>query len=241
MRTPPPADPHRPQETAMTLAPARSLGTPGINRFTRSPAAAHGPPLRHTDPDLAHPPSTSGATVALGGSGVWTPRAHRKIWLLTWPPGTSTGRHDHDGSSGRVRHRSRGALTRDSAGPTRGRPQPGACRRRGPGSFGRHHIHQVGNLGPHPALSVHVYSPALTRMNRYAVVDGGLQHTGAGEQVRTGEHHRPLEDPALQRGRRSPVRVGVCTGSPRRPQLGRARSSPGSRTSWPTPGPDWPG
>jgi hypothetical protein len=51
-------------------------------------------------------------------------------------------------------------------------------------SFGRHHIHQVGNTGTRPAVSLHVYSPALREMTRYHVADGRLvvtavERTGA--------------------------------------------------------------
>jgi Cysteine dioxygenase type I len=45
-------------------------------------------------------------------------------------------------------------------------------------SFGSHHVHNVTNLGEEAALSVHVYSPALRGMTRYAVLDGALRPTG---------------------------------------------------------------
>jgi hypothetical protein len=41
-------------------------------------------------------------------------------------------------------------------------------------SFGRHHIHQVTNAGIEPAVSLHVYSPALREMTRYQVADSQL-------------------------------------------------------------------
>ena len=47
------------------------------------------------------------------------------------------------------------------------------------------HIHDVANLGTLPALSVHVYSPALTRRTRYAVAGDRLERTGL---ERAGEH-----------------------------------------------------
>lgn len=35
-------------------------------------------------------------------------------------------------------------------------------------SFGRHHVHRVANIGVDPAISLHVYAPALTEMTHYA-------------------------------------------------------------------------
>ena len=40
--------------------------------------------------------------------------------------------------------------------------------------FGRHHVHQVVNNGDRPAVTVHVYGPALTTMSRYRIEDGRL-------------------------------------------------------------------
>ena len=149
-----------------------TAGTPGINRFTRSQLLRTAR-LFATDPDL-HTLVDLGATerrwLRLDAT------AHLEIWLLTWPPGSSTGWHDHDGSEGAFLT-VRGALTETSWADEAAHHRELAV---GEGrSFGRRHVHQVGNLGTDPALSVHVYSPALTSMNRYAVVDGGLQHTGA--------------------------------------------------------------
>ena len=40
-------------------------------------------------------------------------------------------------------------------------------------AFGTKHIHKVTNNGLEPAVSVHVYSPALVEMNALRRVDGG--------------------------------------------------------------------
>jgi hypothetical protein len=40
--------------------------------------------------------------------------------------------------------------------------------------FARGHIHHVSNEGERPAVSVHVYGPALTAMTRYRLIDGRL-------------------------------------------------------------------
>ena len=41
--------------------------------------------------------------------------------------------------------------------------------------FGPHHVHRVGNVANSPAVSLHVYAPALTTMTRYALTDTGLR------------------------------------------------------------------
>ncbi|WP_239075705.1 cysteine dioxygenase [Planosporangium flavigriseum] len=96
-----------------------------------------------------------------------------EAWLLTWLPGQATDLHDHGGSAGAflvgggvlteqvVR---RGATLVDTAfveGQVR--------------SFGRRHVHRIVNSGTAPAISLHVYAPALREMTRYRVDDGGLR------------------------------------------------------------------
>jgi predicted metal-dependent enzyme (double-stranded beta helix superfamily) len=43
-------------------------------------------------------------------------------------------------------------------------------------AFGPHYVHQVTNTGTVAAVSVHVYTPALTVMNRYRLEPQGLRH-----------------------------------------------------------------
>jgi hypothetical protein len=43
-------------------------------------------------------------------------------------------------------------------------------------AFGPHYVHQVTNTGAIPAVSVHVYTPALTVMNHYRLEPQGLRH-----------------------------------------------------------------
>src|SRR5256886_4410330 len=94
-----------------------------------------------------------------------------EAWLLTWLPGQGTDLHDHGGSAGAFTVRS-GRLTEEI--PRGGVLLPRAY---GPGAtrhFGSHHVHRMANAGTVPAVSVHVYSPALTRMTRYSVAGGTL-------------------------------------------------------------------
>ena len=93
-----------------------------------------------------------------------------EAWLLTWVPGQGTDWHDHGGSAGAFTV-VRGALTEEHAVllgedsavvATTRELSTGTLR-----PFGTRHIHKVTNTGLEPAVSIHVYAPALTRMNGY--------------------------------------------------------------------------
>jgi quercetin dioxygenase-like cupin family protein len=90
-----------------------------------------------------------------------------EAWLLTWLPGQGTGWHDHGGSAGAFLVVS-GRLREDTVGGSR-TLATGTGRR-----FGSQHVHRVVNDGALPAISLHVYSPALTSMTRYDMVGGCL-------------------------------------------------------------------
>ncbi|GAA2738435.1 cysteine dioxygenase [Pedococcus aerophilus] len=159
--------------TAITTA-----GTPGINRFTRSQLLRTAA-LFATDPDLER-------LVDLDSrERTWhrlDATDHLEIWLIGWPVGTSTGWHDHLESEGAFLT-VKGTLAEHSWSQ---RTVHERLLTAGEGrTFGSHHVHDVHNLGDSPALSVHVYSPALRGMTRYALLDGALHATGvekAGEQ-----------------------------------------------------------
>ncbi|GIH15762.1 cysteine dioxygenase [Rugosimonospora africana] len=93
--------------------------------------------------------------------------AGHEAWLLTWLPGQSTDLHDHGGATGAF-HVVAGDLTEQTPPGSAGtglvdaQYPAGATRR-----FGARHIHRIANPGPVPAISVHVYAPALTTMTRY--------------------------------------------------------------------------
>jgi mannose-6-phosphate isomerase-like protein (cupin superfamily) len=109
----------------------------------------------------------------------WYTRLHadaeHEAWLLTWLPGQSTDLHDHGGATGAFLVVA-GTVTEDVAGPRRAprlvarEYQAGQVR-----SFGRRHIHRVHNAGTEPAVTLHVYTPGLTSMSQYEVVDGELR------------------------------------------------------------------
>ncbi|SEP59297.1 cysteine dioxygenase [Microlunatus flavus] len=93
-----------------------------------------------------------------------------EAWLLTWVPGQGTDWHDHGGSAGAFVV-VRGSLTEEHARlQDDGSARVAETRSLGTGAlrpFGTRHIHRVTNTGLEPAVSIHVYAPALTRMNGY--------------------------------------------------------------------------
>jgi hypothetical protein len=107
-----------------------------------------------------------------------------EVWLLTWLPGQGTDLHDHGGSAGAF-HIYAGTLTEDTvtvgARPEEadglGAPARIVARELGEGAsrrFGSRHIHRIVNRSPRPAISIHVYGPALTTMTRYRITQGAL-------------------------------------------------------------------
>jgi mannose-6-phosphate isomerase-like protein (cupin superfamily) len=103
---------------------------------------------------------------------------HYEVWLLSWLPGQGTDLHDHGPASGAFAVAA-GTLTERVVAGKPGRPpvevsrtlETGRCR-----VFGPRYVHQVTNTGGIPAVSVHVYTPGLTVMNRYRVEPPGLRH-----------------------------------------------------------------
>jgi hypothetical protein len=99
-----------------------------------------------------------------------------EAWLLTWLPGQGTGLHDHGGASGAFAV-AQGMLRETTVGQQHGRAHPvtrtltvGRVR-----AFGPEHVHDVVNDGNEPAISLHVYAPALSVMRRYEQVDDQLR------------------------------------------------------------------
>jgi len=97
-------------------------------------------------------------------------------WLIAWPSGGKVELHDHGNSTGAVSVIG-GALVeavpwRDDTGRlslVRRELQAGATL-----GFGAGHVHDVTNESDQHALSLHVYSPALTSMTFYDIAGGQL-------------------------------------------------------------------
>jgi len=98
---------------------------------------------------------------------------HVGVWVITWAFGNDTGFHDHDVSSGAVAV-VRGEIVEERlvvGGPPRRLP------RRAGETFGfdASHVHRMRKDDDALAISIHAYSPPLSRMGAYEVdADGAL-------------------------------------------------------------------
>lgn len=172
--------------TADVGAPADVLAPDGTESQTLGGTAAQGPTIaelldfvRRTAEDAelvaSLPLDPEGRTwLRLEGPG------GSEAWLISWPPGTGTGWHDHAESTGAFTVAA-GALREHSlaarlptAGWTTLELSEGIDRDRhlatGQGrAFGRHHVHEVLNESGHEhAISVHAYYPPLPQIRRYS-------------------------------------------------------------------------
>jgi len=96
-----------------------------------------------------------------------------EVWVLAWLPGQHTGFHDHGDAAGAfavVQGELHERLARQGSRETHTRTAwQGKVT-----SFGKRHLHDVGNDSAAPAVSVHAYSPPLTAMRRYDMTAAGL-------------------------------------------------------------------
>jgi predicted metal-dependent enzyme (double-stranded beta helix superfamily) len=108
--------------------------------------------------------------VRLRADGRWYERIHldadHEVWVISWLPGQSTGFHDHGDAAGAFAV-ALGSLEECGVGSVRTLTS-GESRHFGPG-----YVHDVGNGSIAPAVSVHVYSPPLAAMRRYALDEDG--------------------------------------------------------------------
>lgn len=108
------------------------------------------------------------------------------VWLLSWLPGQTTDLHDHGDSSAaftvvegqldEIRIDLDGAVVRHGR-------RPGSTTWLSPGV-----LHDVCGGGTTPSVSIHAYSPPLTRMNYYERTASGVH------VVRTVATHEPEEE-----------------------------------------------
>lgn len=127
--------------------------------------------------DLAHSPRSWAQEAIFDASGRWWKRiehsADLDIWLLTWLSGHSTDLHDHGGSAGAFTVLY-GALTEVRVSPNRLGVTKEAVKAGTSVQISPVAIHDVYNAGPAAAVSLHAYSPPLTRMTYYARHAGGV-------------------------------------------------------------------
>jgi predicted metal-dependent enzyme (double-stranded beta helix superfamily) len=99
---------------------------------------------------------------------------HLDVWLLCWSRDHDTGFHDHDLSAGAVAvahgsvREERLVLGRSVEDPIARVACAGTQF-----SFGAADIHRVLHAGEGPAVTIHAYSPPLTRMGSYSVDPNG--------------------------------------------------------------------
>lgn len=151
----------------MTIAPVRAVRAPRPSARSARLALAPDDLLevaeglaRSADswPGLDDPVERCWRTVAV------TPRF--EAWVVAWPVGGAIELHDHGRSAGAVVVATGGlvetSLHPDGAGGLDVRSTP--VRAGGHVLFGPGHVHDMLNVGPGPALSVHVYTPSLRSM-----------------------------------------------------------------------------
>ena len=83
------------------------------------------------------------------------------IWVISWLPGQSTGFHDHGESAGAFVVAT-GILEEHRPDEQTVVIHPGQAR-----AFGPDYAHDVRNVSLGPAVSIHAYSPPLSKMNEY--------------------------------------------------------------------------
>jgi hypothetical protein len=163
------------------VPPARRDPTPP-GRSTAS--VFPGPPARRTRVNPQEVASRLAPAVRWPGAPATERREWRLMartpdfdaWLIAWPSGGKVDLHDHGQSTGAVSVIS-GALVesvpwRDDTGRlslVRRELAAGATL-----GFGAGHVHDVTNESDQQALSLHVYSPALTSMTFYEVAGDQL-------------------------------------------------------------------
>jgi hypothetical protein len=138
-------------------------------------------------------PARDLAYLAAGGEREWRLVAESdafEAWVIGWPVSGRLELHDHGGSRGVVNVVA-GSLLETSVAHVGNRlalrKRTGSSATR-PLSIGAGRIHDVRNVGPGRALSVHVYSPRLTSMTFFELAHDRLlahrtEHLGASEEA----------------------------------------------------------
>lgn len=118
---------------------------------------------------------------------------HLTAWLICWSEDHDTGYHDHDVSCGAVAVV--GGRVREERLTIEGPDHPVSRTFKAGQSFhfSAADIHRVRHAGSDPAVTLHVYSPPLSRMGAYAIAGNGVL---VRHPVSSGEELRPLNDAA---------------------------------------------
>ena len=96
------------------------------------------------------------------------------VWVISWASGNDTGFHDHDTSQGAVAV-VEGELIEERLALV-GPPRELRHRAGSVFDFDASHVHRMRQQSDTPAVSIHAYSPPLSRLGAYAVgADGTLR------------------------------------------------------------------
>jgi quercetin dioxygenase-like cupin family protein len=98
-----------------------------------------------------------------------------ELYLVCWMPGHDTGFHDHDHSAAAITVLD-GSITEERlslSGTVERRLEKGATV-----TIGKEAIHRVKHAGDQPAVTLHAYSPPLSRVGTYEFAENGalLRH-----------------------------------------------------------------
>jgi hypothetical protein len=96
---------------------------------------------------------------------------HVDVWVISWVNGNDTGFHDHDVSHGAVAV-VEGELIEERL-VVAGAPRFMHHRAGEAFHFDASHVHRMRQDAATPAVSIHAYSPPLSRMGAYAVEPDG--------------------------------------------------------------------
>jgi hypothetical protein len=138
------------------LGPSELLAA--VRALARSGALADGSLLRRP---LASGPATKRWYEPLSAGGL-------DAWLIWWSRGGEIDLHDHGGAAGAV-YVLEGSLLETHGTTPGGRLQRRTLTADSSIAFGADYVHDVINVDPQPAVSVHVYGPRLDAMTYYRV------------------------------------------------------------------------
>jgi predicted metal-dependent enzyme (double-stranded beta helix superfamily) len=93
------------------------------------------------------------------------------VWVISWANGNDTGFHDHDTSQGAVAV-VEGEIIEERLALA-GRPRELHHRAGAVFDFDASHVHRMRQRTDTPAVSIHAYSPPLSRLGAYAVGSDG--------------------------------------------------------------------
>jgi len=126
------------------------------------------------------------------------PGPDHDIWVISWLPGQSTGFHDHGESAGAF------VVATGILEEHRPDEQTVVIRPGQPRAFGPDYAHDVRNVSLGPAVSIHAYSPPLSKMNEYELDGDQLV-----PRERSSERAANLDRESREQSEQSSDRIGL--------------------------------